>query len=389
MEYVDVVNAFIKEIADKNYESIYNNGHANAGVNGPYRFVDTPVRNSGHWLIITSYLWKITREERYKELAFHLANYIVDEQKKTSSGAIECMTGERFDHLNGLIGQAWTIEALVYAYEVFRKKEYLDTAVEIFYSQKFDEKNCLWERVEITGENIGFDYTLNHQVWFACAGLMLLGNLNDDTIHKQVYGFLKRLNEQYFDIYSNGLIKHYGTMKNPQVRPLSFRIKRSIKDLLLPLRYKDPNRFDSKVLEKGYHLFELYGYAVIHQYYPNYELFKTEKFKKALKYGMDLNKLNRVFNIKPVLGGANDGLTRMNKFAYAYNSPAFEYPLIEYCFTGKISENMASELIDLQKKLTYDKTTGKLARFNYDPETLTARIYECIRLCDLINNTRS
>ena len=104
---------------------------------------------------------------------------------------------------------------------------------------------------------------------------------------------------------------------------------------------------------------------------------------------MDLNKLNRVFNIKPVLGGANDGLTRMNKFAYAYNSPAFEYPLIEYCFTGKISENMASELIDLQKKLTYDKTTGKLARFNYDPETLTARIYECIRLCDLINNTRS
>ena len=126
MEYVDVVNAFIKEIADKNYESIYNNGHANAGVNGPYRFVDTPVRNSGHWLIITSYLWKITREERYKELAFHLANYIVDEQKKTSSGAIECMTGERFDHLNGLIGQAWTIEALVYAYEVFRKKEYLD-----------------------------------------------------------------------------------------------------------------------------------------------------------------------------------------------------------------------------------------------------------------------
>ena len=200
MKYVDVVNAFIKEIADKNYESIYNNGHANAGVNGPYRFVDTPVRNSGHWLIITSYLWKITREERYKELAFHLANYIVDEQKKTSSGAIECMTGERFDHLNGLIGQAWTIEALVYAYEVFRKKEYLDTAVEIFYSQKFDEKNCLWERVEITGENIGFDYTLNHQVWFACAGLMLLGNLNDDTIHKQVYGFLKRLNEQYFDL---------------------------------------------------------------------------------------------------------------------------------------------------------------------------------------------
>lgn len=388
MEYIEAVNAFIKEVADKNYNYIYKNGHATAGVNGPYRFVDTPVRNSGHWLIIASYLWKVTREEKYKKLAFCMAEYLVSEQKKTVSGAIECMTGERFDHLNGLIGQAWTIESLVYAYEVFNRSDYLDTAVEIFFSQSFDESSCLWERLEINGENIGFDYTLNHQVWFACAGLMILDNLENDRIHREVYRFLERLDERYFDVYSNGLIKHYGTMKNPQIRPLSFQIKRVIKDWFVPLRRKDPNRFDSKVLEKGYHLFELYGYAVIHQYYPDYALFKKEKFSKALRYGLDLKTLNRIFNIKPVLDGADDGLTRMNKFAYAYNSPAFEYPLIEYSFTGCIDESAANELLRIQKKLTYNDLTGKLDRFNYDPETLTARMYECIRLCDLLKKEK-
>lgn len=384
MEYVDVVNEFIKEIADKNFDYILEKGHAKAGVNGPYRFTDTPVRNSGHWLIIASYLWKTTREERYKKVAFCLADYLVFEQKKTVSGAIECMTGERFDHLNGLIGQAWTIEALVYAYEVFKIRKYLDAAVKIFYSQKFDEKNCLWERIEITGENIGFDFTLNHQVWFACAGLMLLEKVMDDRIYREVYDFLNALENKYFDIYANGLIKHYGTMKSPYQPPMSRRIKQAIKNMLIPMRKMNPNKFDSKVQEKGYHLFELYGYAIVHQYNLKYGLFQKNKFKKALDYGLNLDMINKMFNINPVLNGSTDGLTRMNRFGYAYNSPAFEYPLIEYSFTGNFDEKKALTLIQIQKKLMYNEKTGKMDRFNYDPETLTARIYESIRLCDML-----
>lgn len=388
MILLDSIDTFILKLVETNIDEHLSQGHANPGNNGPYCFKDTPVRNTAHWLIIYSYLWNFRKDERYQQVAKKFADYLMQMQKCSTSGAIECIHESDFDHINGLIGQAWVIEALVYAYEVFDCYEYLKIATAIFKSQKFDDDARLWKRVELDGSVVDFDYTMNHQVWFAAAGMMLLKHSEDARIRSEVELFLTGVDEQYFAIYENGLIKHYGSLKNPRKYSKGFYVKRALKNLCVPLRKKNPNRFDSKAQEKGYHLFELYGFAIIGYYRPEYSLFHNPKFKKALCYGSNILELNRIFNIGRVLGGNSDGKTCMNKFAYGYNSPAFEYPYIQMIFKGHCDENTAIDLLDIQMKLTYSHHTGMLSENNYDCETLTARVYEYIRFCNLLRKER-
>ena len=59
---------YMKRIADMNYEQFLHQGYATAGHNGPHGHIDTPVRNTSHYLIIYSYLFKITKENKYMEI---------------------------------------------------------------------------------------------------------------------------------------------------------------------------------------------------------------------------------------------------------------------------------------------------------------------------------
>lgn len=376
------IETFIKELADKNIDRFSIQGHAVAGNNGPYRFVDTPVRNTAHWLVIYAYLWKLYGNDSYREVAVEFAEYLVLKQRESSSGAIECMEGDRFDHLNGLIGQAWVIEALVYAAKTFSEDRYYQCAKKIYHAQQFDSTENLWKRVELDGKVVDYDYTTNHQVWFAIAGLELINYQADSQIEMEVDKFLSVVKEKHFRIYKSGLIKHHLDMKRPQKVSKTTRIKVTIKDFLLPMRRINPNKYDSRNQEKGYHLFELYGYAIVATFKKNYSLLTTYNFQKALEYGLDIQGLNRLFNTKSVLKNDKDALTRLNRFSYGYNSPAFEYPLVCAVFKGKVDDSVVEYLLDVQKRITYDEAKGLLSKNNYDAETLTARVYEYIRYCE-------
>jgi hypothetical protein len=383
MSYNSDVMDFIKDVADANLRRFVDFGCAVAGNNGPYRYEDTNVRNTGHWLIIYTFLWKKYKIESYKVIAERFGDYLIEEQKKSKSGAIKCMLGDKFDHLNGLIGQAWVIEALIYAFNAYGDNKYLECAIKIFNSQEFDNKVGYWQRVELDATNIGYDPTLNHQVWFVIAGLMILKEREIVHIREQVNIFLNRLENDYFGVYPDGLIKHYGVKGRPNKLPLNIRLKIAIKDLCYPMRKINPNKYDSKTQEKGYHLFELYGYAVMKQYIPDYKLYKKAEFMKAVSFAIDTQKLNEMLNISPVLQGKIAPLTGMNRFAYGYNSPAFEYPLVKKMFFSHQNDKAEKELFDIQVKLTYDSEKHMFSKNNYDPETLTARLYECVRYCEL------
>lgn len=377
------VEAFIKELADRNMDRFSSAGYASAGNNGPYCFKDTPVRNTAHWLVIYSYLWKVHGYDNYRVIALKFAEYLVSKQAESTSGAIECMAGDRFDHLNGLIGQAWVIEALVYAAKTFSEDRYFQCAKKIYFSQQFDPGTKLWKRVELDGHVVDYDYTTNHQVWFAIAGLMLINYKADRRIEEEVESFLTVVKDKHFKIYKCGLIKHHLDLVSPKKASPSACLKVYIKDLLLPLKRINPNKYDSRNQEKGYHLFELYGYAIVSLYKKNHSLFETHDFQKALAYGLDIDRIDRMFNTKYVLKDDSDALTRLNRFSYGYNSPAFEYPLICSVFKGAIDKCTVERLLDVQKRITYDKTKGLLSRNNFDAETLTARVYEYIRYCEL------
>ena len=73
----------------------------------------------------------------------------------------------------------------------------------------------------------------------------------------------------------------------------------------------------------------------------------------------------------------------MNPYAYGYNSPAFEIPVVEMAFRGTAEEEKVLGLLELQKRLTWNGETRMLDRGTDDAATLTARIYEYVHFCDL------
>ena len=332
------------------------------------------MRNTAHWLITYAHLWKTTGEERYKTLALRFAQYLLGEQAKSRSGAVACVESGASDHLNGLIGQAWVIEALVYAYETFGGEEYLDCAARIFRSQRFDEMSGFWKRVEPDGTELDYDYTLNHQVWFALSGLMLLRHREDEQIRRETKTHLKRLRKEYFGIHSSGLIRHFGAMKRPRRDFLNLYAKQYVKYAGLRLKVFKPRKVDILIQEEGYHLFELFGYAHIKALKPAYKLFDRKDFQKALAYDSDADTLNRRLG--------TDSPETMNKYAYGYNSPAFEAPFIDLMFSGSAAEEKVLSLLEMQKELCYNPETRCMERHNADPATLTARLYELVCYCD-------
>ncbi len=381
MKQEEIVS-IIKEIADKNYDLFLLKGYAAPGNNGPYGHKDTPVRNTAHWLITYAYLWKKTGDKKYEEIVKRFADYLIQGQAKTQSGAIKCMYEEKFDHLNGLIGQAWVIEALVYAATAFGREDYYETALKIFSVPRYNEKKHLWERVELDGTNIGFDYTFNHQLWLAAAGSLLLDYKYDKKTDLRIRDFLEGCLE-HFRVHKNGLIKHYVNLKRPghKVTCRSL-IKKCLKFMCRPFKAIDPDRFDLSSYETGYHLFNLFGFALLYNRYKDCMIFRTGAFRKALAFGLDIKKLNRAFNIYNYLKRDNSRFIKFNKYSYAYNSPAFEYPYISKIFTNNCNDKITAALFKLQMELTYDKTDKMFSRNNADEQTLTARLYELVRYLD-------
>lgn len=123
---------YMRMVADLNYEKFYEQGFATAGHNGPHGHVDTPVRNTSHYLIIYTYLYKKSCSEKYLRICRKFADYLCKCQSLSKSGAIKCMESDFFDHLNGLIGQGWVIEALIYYYEVSHDERCIEAAKESF-----------------------------------------------------------------------------------------------------------------------------------------------------------------------------------------------------------------------------------------------------------------
>lgn len=367
---MDSLELLLKESADARYEQFLQWGHAAPGNNGPYGSKDTPVRNTGHWLIIYAYLWKRTGYYHYRKIAEIFAKYLLSIQSRSQSGAIPCMEEGGQDSLNGLIGQAWTIEALVYAYQTLGHKKYLRCAIQIFKSQKFDYRTGFWKRVEPDGKILDYDMTLNHQVWFGMSGRMILSCIEDRRIREQVERHFDRVHKEYFGIHADGLIRHFGAMKRLRKSFLALYTKQYIKYAGLTTGLLKEDKVDIMKQEQGYHVFELYGYARLAMLDPDYPLFRTKAFSKALRYGMRMGTLNRKLGI--------DDPDTMNRYAYGYNSPAFEWPLVQLIFRKKTDKDKVTSLLKIQKKLTYNEKTKMFDRHTDDPETLTARLYEYV-----------
>lgn len=364
---------FIKEITDKFILEIGDSNFAPAGNNGPYNEDDLPPRNTAHWLVTLGVLCQHYNDSEYRNVARKFADYLLNENKYGKSKLVKIRNMvnpmPHNDHTNGIIGTAWIIEGLISAANLFKDDSYYQRALELFKAEIFDENLCMWKIVDINDKCISIDYVYNHQLWFAAAGGMILDYKYDKEIDRQIRLFLNYW--KYHLIFQpSGLLFHQINYKFTALAIMKKKIKSICCDLGITKGLKQ-----QCTLEKGYQLFDLYGFALLYRRYKDCEVYSSKQFKKAINYGTNRNNLEKLY--------VSD--TNFNKYAFSYNSPAFEYPFIAKTIYGEVNQKLMSDLMNIQKNLCYSYETKKFDRNTADSRTLTARIYELARFYELKN----
>ena len=76
---------------------------------------ETPVRNTAHWLITMLKAYEISNETKFKDSAWRAVQYLLSPSARPMNATFFCRTNPEKDFCNGLVGQAWIIEALAIA----------------------------------------------------------------------------------------------------------------------------------------------------------------------------------------------------------------------------------------------------------------------------------
>lgn len=371
--YEDKINSIICGMRDNILE--HGIEAIKPGHNGPYYDDETEIRNIAHWTMSFSAYFRKTNETVYLELVGLLADYIMHTKYAGQNYVYCCRLSGQKDAMNGVIGQAWVIEALVSAAAVLKEDCYYERAVKIFKAQKFQEKIGLWNRVDLNNKCLSIDNTLNHQLWFAAAGSKIIRYKMDEEIDRNIKVFLSKLNRNFM-VWQNGLIHHFTYSDKYGIGRYGILLLENLVEALKRLLGRPSLAYK----EKGYHIFCLYAFAILYQTYGEHPFFRSKKLEKALDYSRSAEFIEALDHAAVLDEGTrvNTKLTvSFNIFAYGYNSPAFELPFILKSF-GIQDEVLCDKLMQKQIEYTYNTEQGKFNNNTDDPDILNARIYEYI-----------
>ncbi|MDF9744107.1 agl cluster protein AglQ [Natrinema salsiterrestre] len=365
-------NEFVERIAMDVVSEIDTNGSMPAGHNGLYQDPETSVRNTSHWLVAFSELYDRTGNSQFESAARSMAAFLQSDEARPEGETFHHRDIDGKDQCNGLIGQAWTIEALATAARVFEREELANLAQDVFLTHPQDERTGLWKRVEIDGRILPFDATFNHQIWFAAAG-GLLADLpwTSPRVDDRVRTHLNEL-ENNIRLYPNGLIFH--PLKPPQsLRRYAHLVRTDerarIGLTLLTSSVPLPSRRRQLRWKAiGYHSFNLYAFALLKRQYPDHSFWESEPCRRALNYLTSSAYTDNIWE---------------NEYGSPYNPVGFEVPFVMEVFDiGSATDR--SRWISEQLDRHYNSETNRLDRNTEDEATLTARVYQASRL----NETR-
>ncbi len=360
------------ELAKYNMKLQKRDGSFSGGNNGPYRDPETPVRNSSHWLLTYSKCYEITGNIEFKNIVVNIAEFLSTNKIRPYNYSFYHRNKTGKDKCNGLIGQAWTFEALAKATEIIKDDKYLTIAKEVFSLHKFKSNQRLWFRLEINGESNRLDGTFNHQLWFAATS-SLIGSVE---INKRIIKFMDNLINN-INVAESGLIIHH--LKNSNNGQLTEQIKKTIKNrqygkiikgTIKKILYKSNIKDRKNLIIKsiGYHVFNLYAFALLKQQIPEHNFWKSELLNRTVNYVLT-----------PEYKEGLEG----NIYGYSYNPPGFEIPYALSLLSNLGDEKVikiSSQWVNEQIRRCYNAETKMMDRNTFDPYTHTARIYEITRL---------
>lgn len=252
------------------------------GSNYPYNEHETPVRSTAEWLRILTKGAQISGNPAFEEASNKAIDYLLTEEARPSGYTYHNRDVSGKDSCNGLVGQHWPIQGIAEAASVFDRDEARTAALEVFRLHPFDNELGLWERVEIDGQPLSIDRTLNHQILFAGAASRLASC--SPVVRDRVERFLDRLADNMF-VNSNGRIAHYIRPSMREVLRSVFRNRRHRALLRNEVAFNYYRRLETRQKkERGYHVTNLEGLVNLRKKFPSHEFWDGEPFQSALTF---------------------------------------------------------------------------------------------------------
>ena len=338
--YLKFIDISISQIVTINRKEAYFPG----GCNGPHLALESPVRNSAHVLYGLLVAYEVSGKSVYKATAERIFNWLFINCPYWKNGIYINRQKTKLDSCNGVIGNAWLIEALNKS-KLHFKSNVSELDENLSSQNKYDNKINAWRRFDPINKRYGVDYTLDHQVWLASALVAY------DFRANEIVNFLNACNQEAMDVRECGRINHL------------FRDRRSLKGIYLNYLYNgdssEKTAFRSEI-EIGYQVYTIFPFARLHRLYEGHPLFKSKKFLKALKY-VDCNWAESALN---------------NKYGVTYNSPGLELALIKSQFEDYIPLGWEEvyQLLEAHDAVMAGNSHNRMVMV--DKLTLVARSYE-------------
>jgi hypothetical protein len=345
---------FYHEFVERRLELFENNCLIIAGKNGPWNDEETEARVISHYIVLFGNYYQSTGDRKVLSIIEELGGRLISDVNWPMQAAFFHRKTPFRDFSNGLMGQAWTIEALLILSNLSkRSKQYIHILEKLIRSHQFSFNSCLWHILNVDGSVNAIDYTFNHQLWFGVMCKLSENYLNEKIDECDL--FFENLNKtNVFDVSNQGLIRH-PSFGNEGPKSTYYKFNYLFKRL----------KGNYKEKEIGYHLFNLYSLALLKNVMPNYEL---------LLHRSAIEKIHRAQRLV-----FNEGFQRdliNNMYSYKYNSPAFEFPVIAQSL-GKFDESigLVEEMWKVMLEQCYNNSLQQFTG-NGDEHTLTARFYE-------------
>jgi|GEM_PF-4356649 len=348
-----------------------NDGSMTKGHNGPWNDSDTPVRTTAHWAICFYKAFKISGDTILKEAAFAACDYLLSDKARPYGLAFYCREGNiGKNKSNGLIGQAWGVEPLIYIGIEEDNKTYISVAQKILDLHPYCKERHGWSIIEISGEIDQFCHTLNQQLWFAAMANKVANPRSN--LFTNTTDFLTNLPDNLQLIRSNLIHHKYQLGGDSSNRELFYLHK-----LIAQTRKFTDNRTSIKTLielSEGYQSFVLYAFAMIFE-----DSIQTKQFfEKGLIHWL-MKAANFTYqSFVPIEFSKN-------KFAWTYNPVGFElayfWQTVGAIMTKTDVDSISPEfLVNLQINNFYDFENQLLQLNTTDPTVLASRLYEACRL---------
>ncbi|MEE9613404.1 MAG: agl cluster protein AglQ [Thermodesulfobacteriota bacterium] len=328
------------------------------GHNGPYHDSETPVRNTAHWLVTLLKAHELSGGDAFVGSARRAAEYLASPEARPMGATFHCRTNPEMDSCNGLVGQAWVIEALAAAGSRLGERGYSELAEEVFLLHPFNEGRGLWTVVNMDGSKANAIKAFNQHLWLAAAASLIDGK-KDELIKERVNRFMDLLPEN-LSLRRSGRIVHNMESGRQERKYLYRRLFRTGPEKPRPI---------GRGKETGYHAFNLYAFAILKEYLPDHPFWSSKKFARALGF------VNRTEFIDRLEG---------DEYGFGYNPVGFEVACAAQVFPSFFaSERGASWWVNEQLRRCYYPGEKMMSRTGADGLTLAARLYECTRLEDM------